>query len=102
MSLISPSMRYSLAAITCFAAFSQAAPIQQSESIGGLPGTLFNLAQLAAHAADVAIDGPLRLIPGVDCLVPDPKYDGLTGSFGNNHGKPDCKSLKTLLGAFRG
>lgn len=48
------------------------------------------------HVFDVVFDGGLRLIPGLDCLVPDPQYDGLPGSKGNNHGKPDCKSLKTV------
>ncbi|QPG95460.1 hypothetical protein C2857_000750 [Epichloe festucae Fl1] len=50
------------------------------------------------HGIDVTVDGSLRKIPGLDCLVPDPEYDGLAGSKGNNKGKPDCASMKKPQG----
>ncbi|KAK2592603.1 hypothetical protein QQS21_009710 [Conoideocrella luteorostrata] len=51
-----------------------------------------------AHTIDIVFDGTLRKIPGFDCVVPDPEYDGLVGSKGDNHGKPDCASLNRAKG----
>ena len=65
---------------------------EASAQDGGLLNGIYSI----LHAFDLVFDGGLRLIPGLDCLVPDPQYDGLPGSKGNNHGKPDCKSLKKL------
>ncbi|KAJ3474338.1 hypothetical protein NLG97_g9890 [Lecanicillium saksenae] len=58
-------------------------PAEQSEQAGSAPNP-FDAFGALVHVIDEIVDTPLRLIPGVDCFIPDPNYDGLPGSKGED------------------